>query len=240
MLSNALSGSPYYKWFVFAAVGLGSFTGVMTFGTVNVALPTIAGYFETDLPSVQWVVIAQALTISALLLPMGRLSDMLGRKQVYIAGLMLASVGIFTISRVSETTPLAVIIGAMVVQSAGTGLFGSPNSASIFASAEGNRHGVVSALLSLVRNSANVTSVAVATAVVTATMVSMGYTPDLGAIGGGESQGMQRSFVSGMNVLYLAMGCLLLVGVAVSFLKGPAPTREGRVPQRGARMSAGD
>ena len=496
MLSNALSGSPYYKWFVFAAVGLGSFTGVMTFGTVNVALPTIAGYFETDLPSVQWVVIAQALTISVLLLPMGRLSDMLGRKQVYIAGLlllmgasvfaassssilmlvasrivqgtgaamtqgtgmamitsvfpdeergkgigthmsvigaggmagpviggflvsafgwrsvflvnlplatvalagalllmdqrlffrerrgvkfdwpgaalstaalvtflllmtngyrlgwtsapiaaasvafvsllvgfiwwglraeapmldlrlfrrrvfsmgvlarfisflsvasvrfimpfylqgilgykpsqvglimlptaiamtimgpisgrlsdrygyrafnvaglMLASVGIFTISRVSETTPLAVIIGAMVVQSAGTGLFGSPNSASIFASAEGNRHGVVSALLSLVRNSANVTSVAVATAVVTATMVSMGYTPDLGAIGGGESQGMQRSFVSGMNVLYLAMGCLLLVGVAVSFLKGSAPTREGRVPKRGARLSAGD
>ena len=170
----------------------------------------------------------------------GRLSDRYGYRAFNVAGLMLASVGIFTISRVSETTPLAVIIGAMVVQSAGTGLFGSPNSASIFASAEGNRHGVVSALLSLVRNSANVTSVAVATAVVTATMVSMGYTPDLGAIGGGESQGMQRSFVSGMNVLYLAMGCLLLVGVAVSFLKGSAPTREGRVPQRGARLSAGD
>ena len=84
------------------------------------------------------------------------------------------------------------------------------------------------------------TSVAIATAVVTATMVSMGYTPDLGAIGGGESQGMQRSFVSGMNVLYLAMGCLLLVGVAVSFLKGSAPTGEGRTPRRGARMSAGD
>ena len=54
MLSHTLSRSPHYKWWVFAAVGLGSFTGVMTFGTVNVALPTIAGYFETDLPTVQW------------------------------------------------------------------------------------------------------------------------------------------------------------------------------------------
>ena len=97
-----------------------------------------------------------------------------------------------------------------------------------------------SALLSLVRNSANVTSVAVATAVVTATMVSMGYAPDLGAIGGGESQDMERSFVSGMNILYLAMGCLLIVGVVVSFLKGPDPISEGRTPRRGARMSAGD
>ena len=66
LLSHTLSLSPHYKWWVFAAVGLGSFTGVMTFGTVNVALPTIAGYFETDLPKVQWVVIAQTLTVSAM------------------------------------------------------------------------------------------------------------------------------------------------------------------------------
>ena len=70
------------------------------------------------------------------------------------------------------------------MQSAGTGLFGSPNSASIFSAAEGNRHGVVSALLSLVRNSANVTSIAVATAVITAAMVSAGYAPDLGNVSG--------------------------------------------------------
>ena len=89
LLSHTLSRSPHYKWWVFAAVGLGSFTGVMTFGTVNVALPTIATHFETDLPTVQWVVIAQTLTVSALLLPMGRLSDMVGRKQVYVVGLIL-------------------------------------------------------------------------------------------------------------------------------------------------------
>jgi hypothetical protein len=37
----------------------------MTHGSVNVALPTIATYFGTDLPTAQWVVIAEALPISA-------------------------------------------------------------------------------------------------------------------------------------------------------------------------------
>ena len=226
---------------VFSMGVLASFISFLSVASVRFIMPFylqgILGYKPSQ---VGLIMLPTAIAMTIMGPISGRLSDRYGYRAFNVAGLLLASVGIFTISRVSETTPLAVIIGAMVVQSAGTGLFGSPNSASIFASAEGNRHGVVSALLSLVRNSANVTSVAVATAVVTATMVSMGYTPDLGAIGGGESQGMQRSFVSGMNVLYLAMGCLLLVGVAVSFLKGSAPTREGRVPKRGARLSAGD
>ena len=125
MLSHKLSRSPHYKWWVFAAVGLGSFTGVMTFGTVNVALPTIAGHFETDLPTVQWVVIALAL-IGALLLmdsklffresrgvrfdwPGAAMSTAAlviflmpmtnGYRAFNVAGLMLASAGIFTISR---------------------------------------------------------------------------------------------------------------------------------------------
>ena len=55
-------------------------------GSVAVALPSIANEFGADLPTVQWVMIAYALTISSLLLPMGRLSDIVGRKRLYIVG----------------------------------------------------------------------------------------------------------------------------------------------------------
>ena len=125
MFSRALSDSPHYKWWVFGAVGLGSFTGVMTFGTVNVALPTIAGHFETDLPTVQWVVIAQTLTVSALLLPMGRLSDMVGRKQVYIAGLLLlmgASVFAASSSSIFMLVMSRVVQGMGAAMTQGTGM----------------------------------------------------------------------------------------------------------------------
>ena len=110
---------------MFAAVGLGSFTGVMTFGTVNVALPTIATHFETDLPTVQWVVIAQTLTVSALLLPMGRLSDMVGRKQVYVVGLILlmgASVFAATSPSILWLVISRVVQGMGAAMTQGTGM----------------------------------------------------------------------------------------------------------------------
>ncbi len=92
-MRGALARSPRYKWWVFGAVGLGTFTSVVDHGSLNVALPTIAAHFDTDLPTVQWVVVGYALTISALLLPMGRLSDVVGRKQVYLSGFVLVIIG---------------------------------------------------------------------------------------------------------------------------------------------------
>lgn len=90
---NSLARSPNYKYWVFGALAIGTFTSVVDHGSVNVALPTIATKFQTDLPTIQWVVITYALTISALLLPMGRLADIIGRKQVYIAGMVVLGLG---------------------------------------------------------------------------------------------------------------------------------------------------
>ena len=65
----------HFKYWVFGALAIGIFPSVVDHGSVNVALPTIASEFKTDLPTIQWVVIIYALTIAALLLPMGRLSE---------------------------------------------------------------------------------------------------------------------------------------------------------------------
>ena len=83
---RSLRESPNYKYWGFIAIAIGLFSSVVDHGSVNVALPTIAEHFHTDLPTVQWVIIGYALTISATLLPMGRVSDMLGRKEVYLFG----------------------------------------------------------------------------------------------------------------------------------------------------------
>lgn len=58
-----------------------------------VALPTLAAHYGTDLPTTQWVVIGTMLTIAALLVPMGRLGDLVGRKVVYVSGFVIAAVG---------------------------------------------------------------------------------------------------------------------------------------------------
>ena len=80
------------------------------------------------------------------------------------------------------------------------------------------------------RNSANVSSVAVATTILTATMASMGYGPDLGDVRSAEDAGVLDAFVSGLRLLYTVMGSLLLVGIAGSFFKGARSAAEPRGP----------
>ena len=82
-----------YKWKV-AAVISGSFLfSAMDLNSALVALPTIAGEYEVDLPTVQWVVLVSFLAMNALLLPLGRMSDLAGRKRMLLIGLLVTGVG---------------------------------------------------------------------------------------------------------------------------------------------------
>ena len=82
-----------YKWKAFAAIGLSFFTMVMTMSMVYVALASIAEDFDVTLRAVSWVVIAEALVISALMLPMGRMADIVGRKKIHMIGLAIFGIG---------------------------------------------------------------------------------------------------------------------------------------------------
>jgi len=124
----------------------------------------------------------------------------------------------------------AVAIGTFISVASHGSIFGSPNQSSVFSAAERQRHGIVSALLSLVRNSANITSIALATAIVTATMASMGFPPSLEDISGAP-----HAFIAGLRMAFLAMVALLVVGMVISYLKGgqveelPAPVPRTRI-----------
>ena len=71
-----------YKLKVFFVIAVGLFTSVYDYHSVVVALPSISNDFQIDLPTGQWVIIAYGLMISALLLPVGRLADLIGRKKI--------------------------------------------------------------------------------------------------------------------------------------------------------------
>lgn len=150
----------------------------------------------------------------------GRLSDRYGWRIFNVVGLLLSSAGLFVFSTLSATTPLFVVLFGIVLQSAGSGIFQAPNNASIFSAADSSKHGVVAALVNLTRNSANVTGVAVSTAIVIAVMLSMGYAADIDpVIEAGPGTGITRAFTAGLKVAYLTMGTLLLAGAVVSFFK---------------------
>lgn len=85
----------------------------------NVALPTLAQAFDAPFPSVQWIVLAYLLAITTLIVSVGRLGDLVGRRR-----LMLAGIGLFTAgSALCAATPwLSGLIAARAVQGLGAAI----------------------------------------------------------------------------------------------------------------------
>ena len=117
-----------YKWKAFGAIGISFVTMVFSMSMVFVALSAIADDFGITLRAVTWVVIAQALTISALIMPMGRLADIIGRKKVHLIGLVLFAGGaIFT----AAAPTFGVLILARIIMAVGSAMGQSVGTAMI-------------------------------------------------------------------------------------------------------------
>jgi EmrB/QacA subfamily drug resistance transporter len=82
------------RWVVLMVVALGTFMTTLDASIVNIGLPSIARTFHTPIGSaVEWVIIAYLIVIAATLLTFGRLSDLVGRKPVWVAGLAIFTLG---------------------------------------------------------------------------------------------------------------------------------------------------
>ena len=75
------------KWAPLAAVCLGTFMLLVDVTIVNVALPDMAVNLHTSFSSLQWVIDSYAVALAALLMGLGSLADLRGRRRVYLAGL---------------------------------------------------------------------------------------------------------------------------------------------------------
>lgn len=81
------------RWQVLAMVMSGVFLSTMDSGMINVALPTIMRSFKLSLESAEFIVTLYLLTITVSLVFWGQLGDRLGRGPVYLAGMLLFSLG---------------------------------------------------------------------------------------------------------------------------------------------------
>ncbi len=84
-----------HKWFVMAAISMGILLATIDGSIVNISLPTLVRELNTDFATVQWVILAYLLTLAVLLLSVGRLADMIGKKQIYTSGFVLFTIGSF-------------------------------------------------------------------------------------------------------------------------------------------------
>jgi EmrB/QacA subfamily drug resistance transporter len=115
------------KWFVMAAVATGTFLGTIDGSIVNIALPVLEKEFVTQFSVVQWVVLSYMLTVATLMLAVGRLADIFGKKGLYLAGFSIFTIG-SGLCGLANTAPQLIAfrviqaIGAAMITALGTAI----------------------------------------------------------------------------------------------------------------------
>jgi len=80
--------SPSVRW-VLASLSLAVLLSSLGTSIANVALPTLAQAFAVPVQQVQWVVLAYLLASTTLIVSVGRLGDLTGRRRLLLAGIFL-------------------------------------------------------------------------------------------------------------------------------------------------------
>jgi len=115
------------RWLALAVVGAAFFMTVLDVSIVNVALPTIARKLHFSESNLQWVITAYTLTFGGFLLLGGRAADLLGRRRVFIVGVVLFSLASLACGLANSDS---VLIVARAVQGLGGAII-SPAALSI-------------------------------------------------------------------------------------------------------------
>ena len=179
------------------------------------------------------ILMSSALSMTLLGPISGVLSDRYGWRWFTVGGFAFSATGLFLLSRLTDQSSLAMVLPALILTEAGMGTFYSPNTTSVLSSVEPEKYGIVSGLLHMVRNGGQILSLVMATAIVTATMGSLGFEPSLDAVVETTGAGVGHAFTVGLRNAYLVMMALLLIGMAVSAVKGETLTEVGPVAHTG-------
>ncbi len=105
------------RWKILMITSVGLFMASLDLFIVNLAFPSISADFgDASISSLSWVLNAYAIVYAALLVPAGRMADRIGRKRVFLAGLLLFAIA-SAFCAVAPSVPF--LVGARIAQATG-------------------------------------------------------------------------------------------------------------------------
>lgn len=87
-----------YKWKALFTVAMGMLMATMDSSITNIAFPTLTRVFHAELATIIWISVAYILTSTSTLLVLGKISDVIGRTRMYVAGMALFTLGMLACS----------------------------------------------------------------------------------------------------------------------------------------------
>jgi EmrB/QacA subfamily drug resistance transporter len=127
------------KWMPLIAVCLGTFMLLVDVTIVTVALPDMAVDLKTSFSSLQWVVDIYTLVLAALLLAMGSVGDLYGRRRLYLGGLVVFALASLASGLAHDT---ALLIAARGLQGIGGAAMYATTIALLSSSYQGRDRGI--------------------------------------------------------------------------------------------------
>jgi EmrB/QacA subfamily drug resistance transporter len=82
-----------YEWIALSVTTIGALMAAIDASAVIIALPTIMADLQADFITIMWVLLSYMLILAALVPVIGRLADMLGRKNLYNLGFIVFTIG---------------------------------------------------------------------------------------------------------------------------------------------------
>ena len=107
------------KWWSLAAMCFALFMIMLDNTVMNVALPSIQDDFDAPIASLEWIVNGYTLSFAVLLATGGRLGDILGRRRMFLFGVVLFAASSASAGLAPSTTALVI---SRVVQGVGAAL----------------------------------------------------------------------------------------------------------------------
>jgi EmrB/QacA subfamily drug resistance transporter len=118
VVAESAERTPSVRW-ALASLSLSMLLSSLGTSITNVALPTLAQAFNASFQQVQWIVLAYLLAITSLIVSVGRLGDITGRRRLLLAGIFL-----FTVASVlcGVASTLWLLIAARAAQGLGAAI----------------------------------------------------------------------------------------------------------------------
>jgi len=104
------------RWWTLAGACMGLFVLMLDSTVINVALPDIARDLDATTAGLQWVMNAYLLVLAAFVVSAGRLGDILGRRRVFLIGMVVFAAG-SVVAAMSDTEE--VLVAGRVLQGLG-------------------------------------------------------------------------------------------------------------------------
>jgi EmrB/QacA subfamily drug resistance transporter len=112
------------RYLILSVLMLTPFMGNLDSSIVNVALPVMARNLDVGISAIQWVITAYLVTLAALVLIFGKISDRVGKRTVFVWGFLVFGAGSL-LCALSRT--FSILVLARVLQAVGAGMFMSAN-----------------------------------------------------------------------------------------------------------------